>query len=204
MKTTIFLWGLLSLILFSNAQPLSLIDRVPYDENPPTPQKAFLESLSKISYNELEVKEKWLEKGKKIRIHSLRGVLFSGWAYQVFTDTDHRYRYTKIEQGLAVWQIGYFDNGDLDHDFHMKAGYNKGSQRMWRKGGKPYIQTYFLEGGISHGPQLRWHANGQLARDALYEKGIALYDVILSPDGKVVEFKGEIPAKYRSQLKRLR
>ena len=103
-----------------------------------------------------------------------------------------------IDDGLVVWQVGYYDTGEIDHDFHMKNGFNMGSQRMWNKGGGLYIDTYFLEGGIQHGPQKRWYGNGQLAMDAFFRNGTPIYEVLFDTDGTVVNAKGKLPEAYQS------
>lgn len=149
-------------------------------------------------HDELEMQAESVEGAYTLRTFSLNGVTFEGWAYQVFLDTEHRFRYTKFEKGLAVWQIGYYDNGDLGHDFHMKDGLNYGSQRMWRKGGGLYIDTFFLEGEIQHGLQYRWHGNGALAREALFNNGNLSYEVLFDKIGNITEKKGDLPKKYQT------
>ena len=131
------------------------------------------------------------------RIYSNKNGLYNGWAVKVFSDTEHKYRYTKFEEGLSTWQIGYFDNGDLGHDFHMKDGKNYGSQRMWHKGGTLYIDTYFLEGAVQHGKQLRWYGNGVLARDALYDNNQLVFEVEFDLEGNPTKKTGKLPTKYK-------
>lgn len=190
------------LLVFSiqcTAQVKELPDQVPYGENPATPSQALLDKLLLISFDSLTEEVLKAKDGSIIRTFSLDQKPYSGWAIQVFPDTHHRYRYTKYEAGLPVWQIGYYDNGRLDHDFHMKGGQNYGSQRMWRGDGSPYIDTYFAEGGIQHGPQKRWYDNGILARDAQFQHGELVYEVLWNKDGKITEEKGMVPIGVQDQ-----
>ena len=69
---------------------------------------------------------------------------------------------------------------------------------MWFEGGMPYIDTYFLEGGIQHGPQFRWYGDGTMARDGVYEYGELVYEVLFDKSGQITERKGDVPQKYRS------
>lgn len=137
------------------------------------------------------------EGNRTIRYYTLKNQPYSGWALQLFENNEHKYRYMKFEQGLTVWQIGYYDNGDLDLDFHLKDGVNCGSQRMWRKHGAKYIDTYMAEGGKQEGIQLRWHANNILAREAMFDNGKAVYEVLFNTQGAVTKTSGKVPEKYR-------
>lgn len=172
-------------------------DEVPYGVAPATPAKEALDQIATFLFDSLTVTMDKSDKMKSIRIYSDENGLYNGWAVKVFSDTEHKYRYTKFEEGLSIWQIGYFDNGDLGHDFHMKDGKNYGSQRMWRKGGGLYIDTYFLEGGVLHGPQLRWHGNGTLSRDALFDKGQMVYEILFDQQGQPTKKEGKLPDKYQ-------
>ena len=46
---------------------------------------------------------------------------------------------------------------------------------MWRGDGSPYIDNFFLEGGIMHGVQKRWYSDYRLALESEYEKGKLIY-----------------------------
>ena len=170
--------------------------KVPYEKNPKTPSKESLESLNLLPFEALNIEINNIEGGKHIKIYKKGSLLFNGWTIQLFKGNEHRFRYTHYTNGLADWQIGYFDNGELDHDFHMKDGVNCGSARMWQKGGCPYIDTYFLEGGIGDGPAYAWHVNCSLSRDALFDNDKLLYEVKFDAEGKIVARQGEIPEKY--------
>ena len=170
---------------------------VPYGQNPKTPSKGSLDILHLIPFDALSIEVRKRDDGKQIRVYSKDNKLFDGWTLQLFNDNEHRFRYTHYADGLADWQIGYFDNGELDHDFHMKNGVNCGSARMWQKGGCLYIDTYFLEGGINHGPAYAWHENCVLSRDALFDKDRMVYEVKFDSEGEIVEKNGAIPDKYK-------
>lgn len=170
--------------------------KVPYEKEPQTPSKESLDSLDLIPFETLVIENKSTEGSNHIKYYRKDSQLFNGWAIQIFNENEHRFRYTHYANDLADWQIGYFDNGELGHDFHMKDGMNCGSARMWYKGGCPYIQTYFLEGGIGDGIAYAWHENCILSRDVLFKNGSILYEVKFDQEGKVVEKFGEIPEKY--------
>ena len=174
-----------------------IASEVPYGESPTMPSQEVLDQLVSVPYQSLEVREDRSNPQKRIRTYYLDGELFSGWSKQIFLDSDHRYRYVKYENGIAVWQLGFYDNGNPDVDFHMKDAYNCGSQRMWLKEGSLYVDSYFLEGGIPHGKQMRWHFNGALARDALFNQGEVVYEVLFDQEGGITERKGEVPEKYK-------
>ncbi len=178
-------------------QSSGLPAEVPYHRHPETPPQELLEKVSTLNAEKLKTKQLEGEAGRRVNFYYLEGIPFSGWAYQLFEGNKHRYRYTKFEEGLPVWQIGYFDNGQLDHDFHMKDGRNMGSARMWMRDGKPYIDTYFLEQGLMDGPQQRWHSNGQLARDAWFIRDSLVYEVLFDRDGVITERKGAVPQKWK-------
>jgi antitoxin component YwqK of YwqJK toxin-antitoxin module len=145
---------------------MSISSIVPYGLNPKTPLQKDLIEVSRINNDSLK-----FQNGTAY----LNGRIFDGWTYQVFENNDHRYRYTKFENGKKVWQIGYYANGILDHDFHVFNDKNKGSQRMWRGDGSPYIDNFFLEGGIMHGVQKRWHSDNKLAMESKYDEGKLIY-----------------------------
>ncbi len=187
------------ILIFSvscKGQDQGIPDKVPYGMHPETPSKTLLDKLDRVDYDSLSITEEYAEEGKIIMHFSLNGKPFNGWSSKVLDNTDHRYRYTKFEDGLVVWQIGYYDNGDLGHDFHMKDGRNYGSQRMWYKGGGLYIDTYFLLGGYEQGNQRAWHSNGVLSRDAFFEKGKLVYEVRFDGQGNVIYKSGDVPKMY--------
>ena len=171
-------------------------EQVPYHPNPEIPSQKALNAVTATDFDDLTEKKEVVSSSKTIRYYYQNEQLFSGWVLKIFSDTEHRFRYMKIDKGLIVWQIGFYDNGDLDFDFHHKDGHNVGSQRMWRKAVEPYIDTYFQEGGIQHGPQYRWHGKGVLARDALFENGQLVYEVLFDQQGEITQKTGDLPPKY--------
>ena len=144
----------------------SIPGNVPYGFNPKTPSQKDLKKVSRTNNDSL----KFLN-----GTAYLSDRIFDGWTYQIFENNDHRYRYIKYEKGKKVWQIGYFASGVLDHDFHVFNDKNKGSQRMWRGDGTPYIDNFFLEGGVLHGVQKRWYSDNRLALESEYNKGTLVY-----------------------------
>jgi len=152
-------------------------DTVPYGLNPRTPAHKDLKEISRTNIDALSTINETAY---------LDGQVFNGWTYQIFEDNEHRYRYTKYEKGKKVWQIGYYANGVLDHDFHVLNGKNKGSQRMWREDGTPYIDNFFLEGGIMHGVQKRWYSGNRLAMESKYENGTLIYKKEYDESGKLI------------------
>lgn len=173
------------------AQPGLNTMPVPYQAKPPIPTMEALDDLDLTDQTALTIEETRDSLGIITRQYFLKDLPFSGWTKAVFLDTDHRYRYVRYESGFPVWQIGYYDNGEIDHDFHIKNGKNKGAQRMWNKGGQLYIDTYFEEGGIQHGKQYRWYGDGTLARDAEFSHGKLIYEILYDKTGKETTRKGE-------------
>ena len=170
--------------------------QIPYHRDPETPSLAALQAISKIDASALERHQVFDEAGEGIQTFSLDGELFTGWAYFLHPDTDHRYRFIFCKAGKIHWQVGYYDNGQLDHDFHMKADKSFGSERMWNKNGRPYIDYFYDPPGEMDGVQYRWHGNGVLAREGLYKKGEMVYEVIFDKEGRPIEKKGKVPEKW--------
>jgi hypothetical protein len=195
MPFKLFAFSMLFIAIACSSEPTN---EVPYGENPETPTQQELEEKMPIVYDSLFVTDSTInDKGRVVRLHKINGKRFNGWAKQVFQDNDHRDRYTKIENGIVVWQIGYYANGQLDHDFHMKDGFNVGSQRMWRSNGDPYLDSYYLEGGVPDGIHKRWHADNILARMATFENGDLIYEVNYDQNGNVTRSTGKAPKKNR-------
>lgn len=174
----------------------SIPEEVPRGREPLTPSREALEEVVKLPFKELVESKTMSKDGRIFRNYAHRDEPFSGWVRQIFPDTDHRFRYMKLDSGVIVWQVGYYADGVLDFDFHGKDGYNYGSQRMWHTDGTLYIDTYFLEGGVQDGPQKRWYGNKILASDALYDKGELVYEVSFDQEGNIEKKKGKVPQKY--------
>ncbi len=118
--------------------------------------------------------------------------LFEGWAYEVFPDNHHRYRYSRYESGQRVRQITYFASGLLASDFHQEYG-EPGSARMWHRDGTPYINTYHNKNHDPDGLQWRWFKNGAVARKALFDNGKLIYELLYNMDGSLSSQKGKVP-----------
>lgn len=173
--------------LFSQEFIDFLPDEVPYQiTEPKIPSLNILFSTVNFDYTLLEIKNIKSEGHKIIKYHYYEGDLYNGWAKMIF-DNSHKYRFVKIENGLITWQIGYFDDGNIDHDFHMKNGINLGSQRMWTAKDMLYIQNFFVNDGKLHGIQKRWHSNGNLAYEANYDYGKLLSEISYDLNGVIIK-----------------
>lgn len=159
-------------------ETIGIPQKVPYEPNPVTPLQEDLIKVSETNFDSLIVINGITYQNKKV---------FSGWAYQIYKDNSHRYRYTKFNAGKKVWQIGYYESGNIDHDFHIYKDENMGSQRMWRDDGSLYIDNYFLEGGVLHGVQKRWYVDNRLAVESKYDKGILIYKREYDKSGNLID-----------------
>jgi len=144
---------------------------VPRHRDPEVPSKSSLDALKPLSIDEVEVELIYNEDREGLRFYHLNGKAFSGWLFQELDDELHKYRYLLIEDGNVTWQIGFWDNGNLDCDFHMLKDKGWGSHRMWKRDGSPYINDYYSEPGLRDGIQRRWNGNGDLVYIAEYEDG---------------------------------
>ncbi len=159
--------------------------------HPITHSRDSLESWTEIDATTLTRVRK--SEGSKYDRYFLKDELYNGWARQIFPNEDHRYRYSLYEDGLLMRQIAYYASEQLDADFEMKRGMNCGSARMWHADGKLYIDTFCDENGNQHGMQWRWHGNGEVARKALYESGIMIYELLYDINGVQTEKRGRVP-----------
>lgn len=162
---------------------------VPYSQHPETPSQLLLDSLALVPMDSLAKKEVVIVQDCKQVFYTLNNKAYTGWAKEDFLSSHNRIRYYQIDSGLVNWQIGYFDNGQLDCDFHALNGFNHGSQRMWFRDGTPYI-NHNATIGKKHGLQQRWHPNGQLDWQAEYVNDSLIYEVKYSPEGKIKHFDG--------------
>ena len=124
---------------------------------------------------------------QQLIIYTLESEPFTGWACTTDHGDSHKYRFTEYEHGQLIWQLGYFANGQLDHDFRMKDGSSIGSERMWRENGDPYIDHFYSAPGIMHGIQLRWYADSVLAREAVFDHGILISEKLFDKQGMLLE-----------------
>lgn len=144
-----------------------------------------LNALTKVDASQLEQ----LQEGST-KLYLISGQPFSGWALQVFAGHDHRYRYTQYQDGALVRQIGFYADGQIDHDFHFKDGSSYGSERMWHKNGQAYLDFYYGQAGQLEGQQYRWYASGQLALEARYVGGVMQYELEYDQAGKPIGQRG--------------
>lgn len=152
--------------------------------NPYTPPRDSLEIWCTVEADLLTRVRKEQQDG--CDLYYLGDVLYTGWACQMYAGTEHKYRYTQFEQGKLVWQIGYYDSGQLDADFRMQDCKNSGSSRMWLADGSLYIDEYYSPPGIKQGVQKQWHANTVLAREAEYESGKLVYEERYDTSGNLI------------------
>ncbi|MEM7371185.1 MAG: VCBS repeat-containing protein [Bacteroidota bacterium] len=154
-----------------------------------TPSQESLETLCQEQIENLRKHQKQDSEG--IDLYYLGDALFTGWACHNDPTNDHQYRYAQYEKGQLIWQIGYYANGVLDHDFRVQEGKSTGSERMWMADGSPYIDSYYSPAGVQHGYHRRWHSNHQLAREALYYHGQLIYEHLFDEGGILVEETGK-------------
>jgi len=163
--------------------------KVPYDHNPETPSQLVLDSLAVLPMDSLVKKDVEITQDRKQVFYTLNDRAYTGWATENLLSSHNRIRYYQIDSGFVNWQIGYFDNGQLDCDFHALDGFNHGSQRMWSRDGTPYVNLNSIM-DKKHGLQQRWHPNGQLDWQAEYVNDSLLYEVKYTPEGKIKSFDG--------------
>jgi len=174
-----------------SGQTNNSVDTISDIRKPNTPTRDTLEKwvtiradqLTKIRKNDSIAFDKYLWNDKP----------FTGWSREIFEDNDHKYRYAKYENGIMVWQIGYYSSGQLDADFHMKDGKNVGSSRMWHSDGSPYIDNFFNMEGEPDGLLWSWNKNGIVSRKGLYKNGKMIYEIYYDMNGQIKESKGEMP-----------
>lgn len=162
---------------------------VPYGQNPTTPSQHLLDSIAVLPIDSLVKIEVDIAPDRKQFFFTRHDKVYTGWAREDFQSSHNRIRYYQIDSGFVNWQIGYFDIGQLECDFHALHGFNHGSQRMWSRDGMPYI-ALFSTMGKKHGLQQRWHPNGILAWEADFDTNSLIYEVYYSPEGKIRRFDG--------------
>jgi antitoxin component YwqK of YwqJK toxin-antitoxin module len=170
---------------------------VPYGTYPPTPAFRALEKAVVLEHEALNSRKETFDEGGTRLLHFYEGAPFTGWVREFSPEDEHRYRFTRLEKGYEVWQIGYYQNRELDFDFHLMNGKKYGSQRSWRKDGTRLFDQFYQPEGVRHGHQRRWYANGRLAEDALYQHGQLIYSAELDSMGNLISSKGELPLRYR-------
>ena len=200
MKIQLFLlllaYGCSAQIEYSESYLDNLKKQIDYkSKNPKIPSLDSLRSWSNTLAQHLEKKTKndenpWDE-------YSLNNQKFSGWAFEEFPETNHKFRFTLYIDGQMVRQIGYYDQGQIDHDFNMKDGQSLGSEKMWKEDGHLYIDHFYSEPGKMHGLQLRYHDNHKIARKALFEDGNRIFEIKYDRMGNILETIGKIPEENK-------
>lgn len=126
----------------------------------------YLLAQQAIDFDQLE--EKW-NRETNVRTYYLDGKPFSGEARQCFDEHPLAFEY-EIKNGLVVSMQGFYENGELERDFHFKDGKEHGIFRMYYTGGQIYIEEAFYL-GQPHGMFKRWYRDGRLAHEKVYEMG---------------------------------
>ena len=160
---------------------------------PSTPKLDSLKKWCSINYADLTITPK--SDLTKYDSFSFNNQPFSGWACQIFEDHAHRYRYTQFKDGKRLRLVAYYVNGVIDSDFYTDWSMGYGTERMWMADGKPYIESYFVAPGVMHGLQRRWFSNNKVAREALYNQGVLVYELEYNKEGNLINSKGTIPTK---------
>lgn len=93
-----------------------------------TPVQDSLISWCETNYVDLKIKEDDINE-QKIYYKNIRP--FSGWACSNDPESNHQYLYFQFKNGELKRKIGYFSNGNIDHDFSVLDGKSMGCERMW-------------------------------------------------------------------------
>lgn len=187
------IFSLLSVLLIcgcSHSQEPEFPDEF-WEIDPVSPSQMDLDSWCEEEYENLERENNRINGG--IDLYRLKGKLWTGWACSNDPTTEHQFRYSYFKEGVLWWQLGYFSNGQLDHDFRMQNGKNCGSNRMWKADGWPYIENYYSGPDEKHGLWKRWYGTRQLAMQALWEKGKLIYKAEWDQEGTLVKSEGKLP-----------
>ena len=193
MRISLILIPLFCFYVCSGQNKNSIEQELKSIRSPYTPTPDSLNKFNPVNVSNLVKYQK--NKSSEMDLYFMNDKQYTGWSYEVFPDSDHRYRYAEYKSGVLKWQITFFQNGKLSSDFHMneKTGKNLGSERMWHSDGSPYIDTYFSENGVEDGLQWRWHKNNELARKAFYKNGEMVFEQLFDINGKLIKQTGFIP-----------
>lgn len=159
---------------------------------PKSPSRDSLESLCTVDMGELKRKFKMLNAKSHTRYY-LNDELFTGWACLTDPENEHKYRYAQYDSGQLIRQIGYYANGQIDHEFSMKGERRIGRERMWMIDGHLSLDQYYSAPGEMHGYQKGWHSNHVLAREALFDSGTFIYKKSFDENGTLIQLIGEVP-----------
>jgi len=97
--------------------------------------------------------------------------LCTGWAYTLNTQTAHKFRFTLIEKGKVIREVGYYGSGQVDFDFNFEGDNKSGCHIMWRENGTLYIDEFYVD-DKPHGWQLRIAADGTVVRKEYFVNGV--------------------------------
>ena len=100
-----------------------------------------------------------------------------------FNKENKSYFVFDIKNGKLQRQICVYENGQLERDFNFKDGVSEGKHQMWYADGSPYIDETYKNGQPIK--LLRWHNNKQLAREAIFENGEMVKEILYKKDGSI-------------------
>lgn len=112
------------------------------------------------------------------------GLEFTGCAKAILKNIDgfiQEYMVTEIVDGYPLKSTYYFRDGSLSREFNFKDGKSHGLHIMYYENGGKYIEEFY-QNGRPHGTTKRWTKEGKLARDAFFQVGIPIYDVVYVKD----------------------
>jgi hypothetical protein len=155
-------------------------------------QQSFAQNLQESKYND-EFKtcpteyadlERLINAGlNESDLYLLNGEPFSGCAKSDSPENE-RYFLFHIRAGVVQQQIGYYYNGNISREFNFSNGQAHGRHVMYNSEGALYIEEYYENGQPVH--LKRWHANGELAREAKFENGEKVLEVFYDKDGNEI------------------
>lgn len=158
---------------------------------PSSPAQIELDHSCDVDASEIRRKNNKINGG--VDMYYVNDKAFSGWGCSVDPTNDHKYRYSLYKDGRLIWQVGYWANGQIDHDFRSKEGVSLGSQRMWMSDGWPYIENYYSAPEVKDGLWRRWFANHQIAYQAVFEEGQLIYEIEWDEGGNISNSQGQVP-----------
>jgi antitoxin component YwqK of YwqJK toxin-antitoxin module len=93
------------------------------------------------------------------------------------------YVVAEIVDGYPVKTMYYFEDGSISREFNFKDGKSHGLHIMYYENGGKYIEEMY-ENGRPHGPTKRWTKEGKLARDAFFQGGMPIFDIVYVKDDR--------------------
>lgn len=129
-----------------------------------------LMTISTTSLDDLTVEEQVIDT-KSNKTYFKDGKLFTGWAFTLYVQTVHKFRFYHIEEGKVKREVAYYGSGQIDFDFNFSNQMPEGCHRMWNEDGT-VISDQFYKAGKLHGRQLHYTDQGVLERDETYKNGV--------------------------------